>query len=148
MRCVVQRVLWAQVDVDGTTVGRIERGALVLLGVGPDDDENVARKLANKIAQLRFFTDAQGKMNLALGDVGGGVLVVSQFTLYGDCSQGRRPFFGGAAAPTMAEALYRTFITTLEALGITPVSEGRFGAHMQVSLCNDGPVTLWLDSSL
>ena len=145
MRAVVQRVSRARVDVDGGTVGAIERGLLVLLGVQAPDTERDADYLAAKIASLRIFNDAQGKMNLDVREVQGGVLVVSQFTLYGDARKGRRPSFVRAAPPQQAEHLYEYF---LEAAGrhAMPVAHGVFGAHMQVHLVNDGPVTLLLDS--
>ncbi len=145
MRCVVQRVSWAQVSVHEVVVGKIGPGALVLLGVGKGDTDETVRRAAVKIAQLRFFTDDQGKMNRSLLDVGGACLVVSQFTLYGDCTQGRRPFFGSAQAPEVAEQHYLAFIAAMRAVGVQDVEAGRFGACMQVSLCNDGPVTLWLE---
>ena len=145
MRACVQRVSRAEVAVGGETVGRIGRGMLVLLGVAADDSEADARQLAGKIAGLRIFEDAQGKMNLALADVGGAMLVVSQFTLLGDCRKGRRPSFTGAAAPELAEKLYQVFVRTVAAQGIE-VATGRFREHMEVELVNDGPVTLLLDS--
>jgi len=144
MRAVVQRVSRARVDVDGDTVGAIEQGLLVLLGVQAPDTERDADYLAAKIVGLRIFNDAQGKMNLDVQDVHGGVLVVSQFTLYGDARKGRRPSFVQAAPPEKAEHLYEYF---LEATARSvPVAHGVFGAHMQVHLVNDGPVTLLLDS--
>ena len=145
MRCVIQRVLWAHVTVEGASVGKIGPGALVLLGVGKSDTEQIVQKAASKIAQLRFFTDDQGRMNRSLLDVRGACLVVSQFTLYGDCTQGRRPFFGSAQVPDVAEQHYLAFVDAIRATGVADVATGRFGAHMEVSLCNDGPVTLWLD---
>lgn len=145
MRCVIQRVRWAEVTVDDASVGKIGPGALVLLGIGKGDTEQSVHKAASKVAQLRFFMDDQGKMNRSLLDVGGACLVVSQFTLYGDCTQGRRPFFGSAQAPDVAEQHYLAFVDAMRSAGVTDVATGRFGAHMQVSLCNDGPVTLWLD---
>lgn len=146
MRAVVQRVSHASVKVDGQTVGQIGRGLLVLLGVGQGDTQEDALYLARKIAGLRIFADAQGKMNLALADVGGGVLVVSQFTLYGDTRKGNRPSFVGAAPPETGRRLYEQFCDLLAQQGVH-VETGVFQAHMQVHLVNDGPVTLWLDSA-
>lgn len=145
MRACVQRVASANVTVDGERVGAIERGVLVLLGVSRDDVEEDARYLADKIVSLRIFDDSEGKMNLALGDVQGAMLVVSQFTLWGDCRKGRRPSYLEAAAPEMAERLYESFIGAVGAQGI-PIATGRFRADMRVTLVNDGPVTLLLDS--
>lgn len=145
MRAVVQRVSRARVDVDGNTVGAIERGLLVLLGVQIPDTERDADYLAAKIVGLRIFNDAQGKMNLGLQDVQGGVLVVSQFTLYGDARKGRRPSFVQAAPPQQAEHLYEYFLEAAARQNV-PVAHGVFGANMQVHLVNDGPVTLLLDS--
>ena len=146
MRAVVQRVSRASVTVEGAVVGEIGAGLLVLLGITHDDGEAEAALLAKKIAGLRVFEDNGGKMNLALADVGGAVLAVSQFTLYGDVRKGRRPSFTGAARPEQAEPLYRRFCQALAAEGV-PVAEGIFQAHMAVSLVNDGPVTLWLDTA-
>ncbi|MFT5324122.1 MAG: D-tyrosyl-tRNA(Tyr) deacylase [Planctomycetaceae bacterium] len=145
MRAVVQRVASASVVVDGKNVGEIEHGFLVLLGVGTDDADADAVALAEKIAGLRVFEDDAGKMNLALNDVGGQMLVVSQFTLFGDCRKGRRPSFVEAARPEKAELLYETFVAEVRGQGII-VETGRFQTHMDVSLVNDGPVTLLLDS--
>ena len=145
MRAVVQRVASASVVVDGEIVGEIERGFLILLGVGTDDADADAVALAEKIAGLRVFEDEAGKMNLALADVGGQMLVVSQFTLFGDCRKGRRPSFVDAARPEKAELLYETFVAEVQGLGIH-VETGRFQTHMDVSLINDGPVTLLVDS--
>ena len=145
MRAILQRVSEAQVQIDGATVGEIGRGLLVLLGVTKSDTAEQARWLADKIVSLRIFNDAEGKMNLDVAEVGGAILVVSQFTLYGDCSKGRRPSFIDAAAPETAIPLYEEFINAVKAHGI-PTATGRFGAMMQVSLINDGPVTLILDS--
>jgi len=145
MRAILQRVSEAQVQIDGATVGEIGRGLLVLLGVTKSDTAEQARWLADKIVSLRIFNDAEGKMNLDVAEVGGAILVVSQFTLYGDCSKGRRPSFIDAAAPETAIPLYEEFINAIKAHGI-PTATGRFGAMMQVSLINDGPVTLILDS--
>lgn len=145
MRAVVQRVSRAQVSVDGELCSQIGKGMLVLLGVAADDTPAEAEKLAQKIAGLRIFEDAQQKMNLSLSDVGGQMLVVSQFTLLGDCRKGRRPSFTDAAGPELAETLYEVFVKAVAAQGV-PVATGRFRAHMQVELVNDGPVTLLLDS--
>ena len=144
MRAVVQRVSRARVVVAGETVGEIGRGLLVLLGVAPTDTREQVSWMAEKIAGLRIFRDAEEKMNLSVQDVGGAVLVVSQFTLYGDCSKGKRPSFIDAAKPEIAIPLYEAFLDALRALGI-PVAAGRFGADMAVELVNDGPVTMILD---
>lgn len=145
MRAVVQRVSSASVTVDGTVVGEIGRGFLVLLGVADDDTQDDVVYLAQKVVGLRVFEDEDGKMNRALADVGGAMLVVSQFTLLGDCRKGRRPSFIAAARPEQADALYRSFCAEVEGQGI-PVQTGRFQTHMDVALVNDGPVTLLLDS--
>ncbi len=145
MRAVVQRVASASVKVEDEIVGQIERGFLVLLGVGTDDADADAITLAEKIAGLRVFEDDDGKMNLALSDVCGRMLVVSQFTLFGDCRRGRRPSFIEAARPEQAEQLYESFVAEVQGQGIH-VETGRFQTHMDVSLVNDGPVTLLLDS--
>lgn len=145
MRAVIQRVRRAAVVVAGETVGAVEAGWLVLLGVGPADTPAEAAWLADKVAHLRAFEDDAGKMNRSVLDVGGGVLVVSQFTLYGDTRKGRRPSFTGAAPPAVAEPLVERFAAELRAVGL-PVATGRFGADMQVELVNDGPVTFVLDT--
>ena len=145
MRVLLQRVSRAEVRVHDRVTGRIARGYLLLVGITHDDTEGRAVKLAEKVAGLRLFPDADGKMNLALADVGGAVLVVSQFTLYGDARKGRRPSFTDAARPEVAVPLYERVITLLRGHGI-PVETGEFGADMQVDLLNDGPVTLMLDS--
>jgi D-tyrosyl-tRNA(Tyr) deacylase len=145
MRAVVQRVTRASVVVGTEVVGAIDRGLLVLLGVAPDDSPDDARWLADKIGGLRIFPDDADKMNRSVADVRGGVLVVSQFTLYGDCRKGRRPSFIGAAGPDIAVPRYEAFVDAVKALGI-PTATGRFGAMMQVELVNDGPVTLILDT--
>jgi len=145
MRAVLQRVSRASVTVGGEVVGQIDRGILVLLGVEADDTDEDARQLADRTIALRIFDDADGKMNLSLEDIGGSLLVVSQFTLLGDCRKGRRPSFIGAAPPELAEKLYNTFIGAAGSRGIT-VATGRFRAMMDVELVNDGPVTLLLDS--
>jgi D-tyrosyl-tRNA(Tyr) deacylase len=144
MRAVLQRVSRAKVTVAGEVGGEIAAGWLVLLGVGPTDTAKHVDWLAEKVANLRAFSDAEGKMNLSVQDVGGSVLVVSQFTLYGDCQKGRRPSFTEAAPPAVAEPLYEAFVTALRMLGV-PVATGRFAADMQVELVNDGPVTFVLD---
>ncbi len=146
MRAVVQRVSEARVTVAGEIVGQIDRGLLVLLGVTHSDTRAEAAWLAHKIAGLRIFDDASGKMNRALADVGGALLVVSQFTLYGDARRGRRPGFVDAAPPEQAEPLVACFVERVQGEGLT-VATGRFRANMQVALVNDGPVTLWLDTA-
>ncbi|MCA9009499.1 MAG: D-tyrosyl-tRNA(Tyr) deacylase [Planctomycetaceae bacterium] len=145
MRAVIQRVTEASVTVDSVVVGRIQRGFLVLLGVADDDTQEDVIWISAKIAGLRVFEDAEGRMNLALADVGGSVLLVSQFTLYGDCRKGRRPSFVQAARPEKANALYGSVKAELLGQGLT-VETGTFQAHMEVRLLNDGPVTLLLDS--
>lgn len=144
MRALIQRVSRGAVSVEGRVVGRIGRGFVVLLGVTHGDGRAEAEWLAAKIAGLRVFDDAAGKMNLALADVGGELLVVSQFTLYGDARKGRRPSFTEAAAPERAEPLVETLVQLLRDGGFT-VATGVFGAHMDVEIHNDGPVTLWLE---
>lgn len=146
MRALIQRVSKASVTVDGAVVGAIGTGFLVLLGITHDDGEAEAAFLARKIAGLRIFEDDEGKLNRALADVGGAVLAVSQFTLYGDARKGRRPSFTNAARPGHAEPLYQRFCALLRAEGI-PVEQGVFQAEMKVALVNDGPVTLWLDTA-
>jgi D-tyrosyl-tRNA(Tyr) deacylase len=146
LRALLQRVTRAEVRIEGQRVGAIERGLLILLGVAPADDEYVASGLAAKVAGLRIFADADGLTNLAIGDVGGAALVVSQFTLYADTRRGRRPSFIGAAGPIVGERLYEVFCEVLATTGVT-VSQGRFGADMEVELINDGPFTVWLDSA-
>lgn len=145
VRAVVQRVSRAEVRVGAEVAGRIRRGFLVLLGVERGDGEADAAYVADKVVGLRVFEDADGKMNLPLAAVGGGVLLVSQFTLLGDCRKGRRPSFGASAAPEAAESLYRRVAEGIAAAGV-PVATGRFRAEMAVELVNDGPVTLLLDS--
>jgi D-aminoacyl-tRNA deacylase len=145
MRAVVQRVTRGSVTVDGEVVGQIGRGFVVLVGVADGDTPEDAAWLAAKVAGLRVFEDAEGKMNLALGEVGGEVLVISQFTLLGDCRKGRRPGFDAAARPEVAVPLYEAVVTALRATGLR-VETGRFQTHMAVELVNDGPVTLLLDS--
>ena len=146
MRAVVQRVTQASVSVDGRLVGSIGQGQLVLLGVGHDDGEDQSRWLAKKLAGLRIFRDDEGRMNRSLLEMGGEVLVVSQFTLYGDCRKGRRPSFVKAAAPEQAEQLYENFCAELGTCGVKKVARGVFGAMMDVSLNNDGPVTIIVDT--
>ena len=131
--------------MDNAVVGRITKGVLIFLGVGQDDEQRQADWLAEKIAGLRIFEDPEGKMNLSLVDVGGEVLVVSQFTLFGDCRKGRRPSFAKAGPPDKARALYEAFVSRLKQQ-VSHVDTGVFQAHMDVSLVNDGPVTLWLDT--
>ena len=145
MRAVIQRVSNARVSVDGCVVSSISRGLMVLLGVAEDDTEADARYLADKTAHLRIFEDDAGKMNLSLRDISGKILVVSQFTLYGDCRKGRRPSFIHAAKPPKAEALYEVYVSALTDMGLKPET-GVFQAHMDVELTNDGPVTILLDS--
>jgi D-tyrosyl-tRNA(Tyr) deacylase len=145
MKAVLQRVSRAKVTVAGEIVGQINRGLLVLLGVEQGDTDADAQQLADKTIQLRIFDDADGKMNLSLLDVGGAVLVVSQFTLLGDCRKGRRPSFVQAAPPELAERLYETFVAAIGVQGVS-VATGRFRAMMEVELVNDGPVTLLLES--
>jgi D-tyrosyl-tRNA(Tyr) deacylase len=145
MRAVVQRVTRASVVVEGQTVGAIGRGLMILLGVAHGDGEEQARWLAQKIAGLRIFEDDEGKMNLSLLDVGGSALVVSQFTLYADSRKGRRPSFTDAARPEVAEPLCDRFASLLCEEGVAQVETGVFGAHMQVEIHNDGPVTLILE---
>lgn len=146
MRALIQRVSRASVTIEGAVHGAIGRGFLVLLGVTEGDTEADARYLADKCVGLRVFTDENDKMNLSLADVGGGLLIVSQFTLYGDCSHGRRPSFTAAARPDTAIPLYEAFVARCRESGL-PVETGEFGADMKVELLNDGPVTLWMDTA-
>ena len=146
MRAVLTRVKSASVTIDGEVVGKIGQGFLILLGVGPNDTEKECRYLAEKALGLRIFEDENGKMNLGLDQIGGEVLVVSQFTLYGNCRKGRRPSFVGAAGPELGEALYEKFLDNCRELGYEP-QHGRFGADMKVESVNDGPVTLILDTA-
>lgn len=145
MRTVVQRVTHASVKVDGQTIGEIGKGFLILLGVAEEDDETVADKMADKICRLRIFEDENGKTNLSLADVGGEILVVSQFTLYADCKKGNRPSFVKAGNPEKANRLYEYFMKRCET-HVQTVRHGQFGADMKVELLNDGPFTLMLDS--
>jgi D-tyrosyl-tRNA(Tyr) deacylase len=145
LKVLVQRVSQASVTVDGETIGQIDQGLLLLVGFGPGDDEQALRFCAEKCANLRIFADDEGKMNRSLLDIGGGVLCISQFTLYGDCRKGRRPSFTAAAPPEKAEALYEHFLAILAAQGLKP-ERGVFGAYMQIEIHNDGPVTLMVES--
>ncbi len=145
MRAVLQRVRRARVLVEGDVIGAIEGGLLVLLGVAPADSVDQVRWMADKAVGMRIFADEDGKMNRDVREAGGGILVVSQFTLFGDCKKGRRPSFVGAATPEVAIPLYEAFVTAIRAHGVR-AETGRFGADMQVELVNDGPVTLILDS--
>ncbi|GMA15114.1 D-tyrosyl-tRNA(Tyr) deacylase [Deinococcus metallilatus] len=146
MRAVLQRVTRATCTVEGRVTGQTGPGFLILLGVAPEDTPEIAHRLAAKIVKLRVFNDEAGKMNLSVQDIGGGILSVSQFTLYADTRRGNRPGFSGAAAPDHARALYAEFNAALRACGL-PVGEGVFGAHMTLDLTNDGPVTLILDTA-
>jgi D-tyrosyl-tRNA(Tyr) deacylase len=146
LRVALQRVSRASVSVDGELISKIDRGLLLLVGVGAEDAEGEIDRLADKVANLRIFSDAQGKMNLAIADVGGEALVVSQFTLYGDVRKGRRPSWTAAAEPGKAADAVERFALALEARGLK-VGRGIFGANMQVELVNDGPVTLLLDAA-
>lgn len=147
MRLVYQRVSRAAVTADGCPAGQIEKGVLLLLGVGQEDSEQDADLLAKKAAELRVFEDENGKMNLSLLDIGGGALVVSNFTLYGNCRHGRRPEFLSAARPDKAVPLYEYFVKALKALGVSRVETGVFGADMAIEMTADGPVTLVMDSA-
>jgi D-tyrosyl-tRNA(Tyr) deacylase len=149
MRALLQRASHGRVLVAGEVVGELvpTPGLVVLLAVGPGDGQAQVLLMAEKIAGLRIFGDAEGKMNLSVRDVGGSALVISQFTLYADVRRGRRPGYTGAAAPEMAAPLVERLMDALRALGV-PTQGGRFGAHMQVELINDGPVTIWLDSEM
>ena len=147
MRAVIQRVKYASVTIDGAVKGSIGQGFLILFGAGEGDTRAEAELLAKKTAGMRIFCDGEGKMNLSLADIGGSVLVISQFTLYADCRRGNRPSFTGAAAPDSANALYEYYVRVLrEEYHIADVQTGEFGAHMKVELLNDGPVTILLDS--
>jgi D-tyrosyl-tRNA(Tyr) deacylase len=145
MRALIQRVARAEVRVADTIVGSIDRGLLVLLGVREGDTPRDVEYLASKVVMLRIFEDVKGKMNHDVQDIQGAVLVVSQFTLYADSRKGRRPSFTQAAPPALAQQLYETFLAEVARYGV-PVAHGAFGAHMAVSLVNDGPVTIWLES--
>jgi len=146
VRAVIQRVRSASVAVDGAVVGAIDHGLLVLLGAGAGDTDADLTYVVDKLVNLRIFADEAGKMNRSVLDVGGGVLVVSQFTLYGDARQGRRPAFTGALEPVAAKALYLRSLDLLASAGVSRVAAGVFAADMAVSLCNEGPVTILLDS--
>jgi D-tyrosyl-tRNA(Tyr) deacylase len=146
MRAVVQRVAWAKVEVHGELVGAIERGLLVYLGAGKGDGDAERAYVLSKVTRARVFANEAGKMDRSVVDVGGALLVVSQFTLFGDLTRGRRPSFDGAMPPEDAERAYDAFVREARALGL-PVATGRFRADMRVSSLNDGPVTLWLDSA-
>lgn len=145
MRAVIQRVIEAKVEVDGQVVGRIDNGLLVYLGVGPDDDEKDVGFMADKLVNLRIFGDDAGKMNRSVIDIDGGILLISNFTLHGDCRKGRRPSFDGAGKPELAEGLYEKVAEYIGKSGV-PVAKGIFAAHMHVTSTNDGPVTFLLDS--
>ena len=145
MKAIVQRVARSSVRVERDIVGQIDQGLMILLGVTDTDGDKEARWLANKIAGLRIFADNEGKMNLSLLDIGGSALVISQFTLYGDCRKGRRPSFTDAARPELAEPLYKRFVELLRQTGVEQVESGVFGAEMMVEIHNDGPVTLILE---
>lgn len=145
MRAVIQRVSRASVTVEGDRVSEIGDGLLILLGVGPEDDEEKARAMTKKIAALRIFQDENDKMNLSVRDIGGEAIVVSQFTLYADCRKGNRPSFIGAAAPDIAAPLVNRFVELLREQGV-PTQTGVFGAHMDVDLLNSGPVTIILEA--
>jgi D-aminoacyl-tRNA deacylase len=147
MRIVLQRVSQASVTVSGEIVGQVGRGVLILVGVAKGDTASNSASLAEKIVNLRVFPDAAGKMNLSILDIGGAALVVSQFTLYGDCSKGRRPGFDAAAGPELAKTLYENLVSTLRAMGVQ-VETGVFQTTMAVSLINDGPATFILESTL
>ena len=145
MRAVVQRVTYADVKIDGEIAGEIDNGLMVLLGVGDGDTEADMKYIADKVIKLRIFADEDDRMNRSLEDVGGSMLVISQFTLYGDCSHGRRPFFGAAMEPDGANAMYEKFVAYVREQGIH-TETGEFGADMKVTLTNDGPVTIILES--
>ena len=145
MKFVIQRVTMASCTIDGEVTGSIDKGFLVLIGISREDDERVADKMISKLVNMRIFEDSAGKTNLALKDVGGELLLISQFTLYADCKKGNRPSFTNAGAPDMASALYEYIINECAATGI-PVKRGVFGADMKIELLNDGPFTIVLDS--
>nr|WP_058486121.1 D-aminoacyl-tRNA deacylase [Defluviitalea phaphyphila] len=145
MRGVIQKVSEAKVEVDGVTIGQINKGLMVLIGIKESDDEKVMDYMLDKIINLRIFEDNEGKMNLSLKDVGGELLIVPNFTLYGDARKGKRPSYSKGASPNVAEKIYNTFIEKAKQMGVK-VEQGKFRAHMEVSLVNDGPVTILLDS--
>jgi len=146
MRVLVQRVAHASVKVEGKTIGKIARGLLLLVGITHSDSEKDLEWMAKKILKLRIFEDDAGKMNRSVEDIGGEILVISQFTLYGDARKGNRPSFVAAARPEQAEKRYDDFVQILKAYGTAPIETGQFAAHMEVSLLNDGPVTLMLET--
>ncbi|MDK2798463.1 MAG: D-aminoacyl-tRNA deacylase [Clostridiales bacterium] len=146
MRAVVQRVTASKVTVNGQITGEINKGLMILLGIGPNDSEEDIDYMVDKIINLRIFEDENSKMNLSLLDVDGELLVVSQFTLYGDCRKGRRPSFANAAPPNLANSLYELFVLKCKEVGVKKVQTGVFGAHMYLDIYNDGPVTLLIDS--
>ncbi len=146
MRAVIQRVLQAKVEVNGRQVGKIDKGLLVYLSVAKGDSEKDTEFMADKLVNLRIFADEAGKMNLSVLDVGGSILLVSNFTLHGDCRKGRRPGFDAAAEPQLAQQLYEKVVELIARQGVT-VQKGTFGEHMHVNSTNDGPVTFLLDSS-
>jgi D-tyrosyl-tRNA(Tyr) deacylase len=145
MRIVLQRVSWGRVLVADHAIAEIGKGMVILVGIGPQDGEDQVRQLAEKVTNLRIFEDEQGKMNLSVLDAGGEVIVVSQFTLYADTRRGRRPSFTEAALPEVARPLVELFAQLLRQLGV-PTQTGEFGAHMQVEISNDGPVTIWMET--
>ncbi len=145
MRVIIQRASHADVVVDGEQLGAIEHGLMVLVGFGNGDGRREMEWMARKIVGLRIFEDAEERMNLSVGDIGGGILLVPNFTLYAECQKGRRPSFSGAAAPDIASGLFDEFCRLLEDMPV-PVAKGKFGADMRVTLCNDGPVTVIIDS--
>lgn len=147
MRFLVQRAARASVTIDGVVTGKIGRGLVLLVGLGAGDSEALFPPAIEKLLNLRIFNDDEGKMNRSLLDVGGGLLVISQFTLYADARKGRRPSYTDAMPPTEADALFAKFVAALRRAFTGPVEEGRFGAHMEVDLVNEGPVTIWLDSA-
>ena len=147
MRAVIQRVKYANVKINGSQERKISAGLLILLGVGDNDTEADAKLLAEKIANIRIFSDEAGKMNLSLLNVNGSAMVISNFTLYADCSHGRRPSFFESAKPPKANQLYELFVESVKECGVQDVQTGEFGADMEVSLCNDGPITISIDST-
>jgi D-tyrosyl-tRNA(Tyr) deacylase len=147
MRFLVQRAARASVTIDGVVTGKIGRGLVLLVGLGAGDNEALFAPAIDKLLNLRIFNDDEGKMNRSLLDVGGGLLVISQFTLYADARKGRRPSYIDAMPPAQADLLFAKFVAALRGTFTGPVEEGRFGAHMEVDLVNEGPVTIWLDSA-
>lgn len=146
MRVLIQRVSEARVDIQGETHGEIGRGLMLLVGIGAEDDAQAVQRMASKVAKMRIFPNDAGKFDHSLLDIGGGALVVSQFTLYADCRKGNRPSFIQSGSPEMAAPLVEQFAAALQEEGVCDVATGEFGADMQVHLCNDGPVTIWLES--